>query len=303
MSVIERALEKARLRGAKPIAIARPGTAPTSELATELAVSRTVSRGTPTRRVSVNVERLRAQGMIPPADSQRRLAAQMRVIKFRLLQAAVSTGSARDRVVMITSALSGDGKTFNCISLALSLATERDFHILLVDGDMPKPNLGQFFGVEGSSGLLDLARDPSLDPEQLIIGTDLPGLDLLPAGQCGVDAAEILSSNGMRNTIERLVAVPDRIVLLDSPPLLQTSESAVLSQHAGQVVMVVRDSVTPQRAVQDALASLGDRKGLNLLLNGVSDSKLEEYYYGYGQYGSYGEQEAESISVQEVVGG
>jgi len=91
--------------------------------------------------------------------------------------------------------------------------------------------------------------------------------------------------------------------LLDSPPLLQTSESAVLSQHAGQVVMVVRDSVTPQRAVQDALASLGDRKGLNLLLNGVSDSKLEEYYYGYGQYGSYGEQEAESISVQEVVGG
>jgi len=301
MSVIEKALEKARQRGRKPIEMTRPVSIPGAAVAAPGA-SLTAVRGTPSRRMSVNMERLRAQGMIPPTDAQRRLAAQMRVIKFRLLQAAVGGSSARDRVIMVTSALSGDGKTFNCISLALSLATERDFHVLLVDGDMPKPNLGQLFGVEGP-GLLDLAREPSLDPEQLIVGTDLPGLDLLPAGRSGVDAAEILSSNGMRDVIARLSAVPDRIVLLDSPPLLQTSEAAVLSQHAGQVLMVVRDTVTPQRALQDALVSLGERKGISLLLNGVTDSKLEEYYYGYGNYYGYGEQEAEPTREREAVGG
>jgi protein-tyrosine kinase len=287
MSLIEQALRKTRIAGAKavtsplaPASAATTGSYPTGAL-----------RGSPSKRLTLDMDWLRVRGIIPPEEAQRRHIAQIRSIKNKLLRYAQASGSARDRVIMITSALSGDGKTFSSINLALSLATERDFHVLLVDGDAPKPNVGQMFGIENSPGLLEAARDPNVDVEKLIIGTDMPGLDFLSAGRGGVDAAEVLSSTRMRATIGRLAAVPDRIVLLDSPPLLQTSESAVLSQHAGQVLLVVRESVTPQRAVQDSLALLGERTGLNLMLNGVTDSKLEEYYLGYGQNYGYGDRE------------
>jgi len=303
MSLIEKALRKTREMGGKPIA----SQAPTAPAATPdrvgLAEPASLGRGAPTRRLKLDMDWLRIRGMIPPDDAQRRHVSQIRSIKNRLLRAAQSSASASDRVIMITSALSGDGKTFCSISIALSLATERDFHVLLVDGDVPKPNVGQLFGIDSAPGLLDAARDPGLDVEQMIVGTDIPGLDLLSAGRGGVEAAEIMSSSGMHDVIERLAAVPNRIVLFDSPPLLQTSEAAVLAQYAGQVLLVVREAVTPQRAVQESLAMLGDRSGVSLVLNGATDSRLEKYYYGYGQDYGYGQESAESDRPREVVGG
>ena len=66
-----------------------------------------------------------------------------------------------------------------------------------------------------------------------------------------------------------------------------------MSHHAGQILLVVREALTPQRAVLDSIAMLGERTGISLVLNGVAESKLEEFYYGYGQNYAYGE-EAES---------
>lgn len=279
MSLIEKALEKSRARAAA--AVLRPA-------ADAVPMSALTERAAPSRSITLDFDQLLKLGMIPPLEAQRRHATQVRTIKNRLLQPIRKTGLARDRVIMVTSALSGDGKTFNTIGIALSMATEKDYHVLLIDGDIPKPNIGQIFGIDEAGGLLDAARDAALDPEQLVIGTDLPGLYLLPAGRGGVDAAEILSSSRMHQVIGQLAAVPNRIVLLDSAPLLLTSEATVLAQHAGQVVLVVREAVTPQRAVLDSLALLGDRPGVSLLLNGVADSRLEEMYYGYGQDYGYG---------------
>jgi Mrp family chromosome partitioning ATPase len=303
MSLIEKALRKTREMGGKPITSQAPtGLAGEREKAGH-AEPTGLARGIPTRRLKLDMDWLRVRGMIPPDDAQRRHVSQIRSIKNRLLRVTQASDNAIDRVIMITSALSGDGKTFCSISLALSLATERDFHVLLVDGDVPKPNVGQLFGIDSAPGLLDAARDPGLDVEQMIVGTDMPGLDLLSAGRGGVDAAEIMSSNGMHEGIRRLAAVPNRIVLFDSPPLLQTSEAAVLASYAGQVLLVVREAVTPQRAVQESLAMLGERSGVSLVLNGATDSRLEQYYYGYGQDYGYGQQGAESDRPREVVGG
>ena len=303
MSLIEKALRKTRELGGKPLANQAPvAPAMTPEWAAAEAPAN-LARGSPARRLKLDMDWLRTRGMIPPEDAQRRHVSQIRVIKNRLLRTAQDSGGASDRVVMITSALSGDGKTFSSISIALSLATERDFHVLLVDGDVPKPNVGQLFGIDSAPGLLDAARDPGLDIEQMIIGTDLPGLDLLPAGRGGTDAAEIMSSAGMREVFERLTAVRNRIVLLDSPPLLQTSEAAVLAHFAGQVLLVVREAVTPQRAVQESLTMLGERGGVSLVLNGATESRLEKYYYGYGQDYGYGQEGTEAERPHEAVGG
>ena len=297
MSLIERALEKTRALGAKPPASAnvRPQV-PATELpyVPPQPVTGRVVRPMPTRRLTIDMERLRYEGMIPPAEAQRRLSMQVRSIKNKLLQAVRAGGAVRDRIIMVTSALAGDGKTFNSVSIALSLATEKDFHVLLVDGDIPKPSVGNLFGIHEAPGLLDAAREPTLDPEQLVIGTDLPGLDLLSAGRSGVDSAESMSSSRMRDIIDRLATVPNRIVLLDSAPLLLTSEAAVLAQYAGQVLLVVREAVTPQQAVLDALAMLGERQGIAMILNGVSESKLEQAYYGYDPYYGYGEEQGAS---------
>ena len=302
MSLIEKALRKTRELGGKPSTNAVPAAATGAYERAAPAAPPGALRGTPARRLKLDLDWLRMRGMIPPDDAQRRHVSQIRSIKNRLLRTALASDNASDRVIMVTSALSGDGKTFSSISLALSLATERDFHVLLVDGDVPKPNVGQLFGIDSAPGLLDAARDSSLDVEQMIIGTDLPGLDLLSAGRGGVEAAEVMSSTGMRGVIQRLVSVPNRIVLLDSPPLLQTSEAAVLAQFAGQVLLVVREAVTPQRAVQESLAMLGEHAGVSLVLNGATDSKLEKYYYGYGQDYGYGQQAAETERPQEVAG-
>jgi protein-tyrosine kinase len=287
MSLIEKALEKSRVRSGT--GVQRPLIGADASASGTLLQTHRAERTVPARVITLDIDQLLKQGMIPPVDEQRRHAAQVRAIKNRLLQPVRKSGSARDRVIMVTSPLSGDGKTFNSISIALSMATEKDYHVLLVDGDIPKPNIGQVFGIEEAGGLLDAARDRALDPEQFVIGTDVPGLNLLPAGRGGVDSAEILSSSRMNDVIGLLAAVPNRIVLLDSPPLLLTSEATVLAQHAGQVVLVVREAVTPQRAVLDSLALLGDHSGVCLVLNGVSESRLEHLYYGYGQDYAYGD--------------
>lgn len=301
MSLIEKALRKTRELGGKPVSNAVPASG--TYAGAVASASPGATRGTPSRRLKLDMDWLRQRGMIPPDDAQRRHVSQIRSIKNRLLRAIATSNNESDRVIMITSALAGDGKTFSSISIALSLATERDFHVLLVDGDVPKPNVGQLFGIDAVPGLLDAARDPGLDIEQMIIGTDLPGLDLLSAGRGGVEAAEVMSSAGMRGVIERLTAVSNRIVLLDSSPLLQTSEAAVLARYAGQVLLVVREAVTPQRAVLESLAMLGERSGVSLVLNGATDSRLEEYYYGYGQDYGYGQRWDGSDQSREAAGG
>ncbi len=280
MSLIEKALEKSRM--------SRPGSPPVSLSPAAAPVPAPLQRVDRAKSIRLDAEHLGAMGIIPPPDVQRRHMAQIRSIKNKLLRAVRESGRARDRIILVTSALSGDGKTFVTINLALSMAAEKDYSVLLVDGDIPKPNVGVLLGIAEQEGLMDAARDSGRDPESLIIGTDVPGFELLAAGRGGIDGTEVVSSARMANVLDQLVSVPNRIVLVDSPPLLLTTEAAVLAQRAGQVLLVVREAVTPERAVIDAIEMLGERPGVGLVLNGVTDSRLEQYYSGYGHAYAYG---------------
>lgn len=250
--------------------------------------------GTPkiTKQMTVDTNALRAEGYLPEESKDRQFAEHYRRIKRPLIEKALSGkaagGAWQPRIIMVTSALPGDGKTFTSINLALSMALERDISLLLVDADAPKPHVSEILALQREPGLLDALVDDSLDVESLIVQTDLQGLSILPAGTPVRGTAELLSSNRMRQIMASLCSSnPRRIVLLDSPPLLITNEGRALSKIAGQIVLVVRAGETPQQAVQDAIGLIDEQQAGGLVLNQVHVGL--EKYYGYGGYGVAGD--------------
>lgn len=250
----------------------------------------------PQRILTVDKQQLRAQTILPPEHQERVLADQYRQIKRPIIANALGRGGERvpsGQLVMISSALSGEGKTFTSINLALSMALEKDISVLLVDADVAKPHVSTIFGLNKDLGLLDLLRDEHLDMDAAILATDIPRLSILPAGRPSDTATELLASVRMQQIAESLAqADPNRVILFDSPPLLLTSESRVLAMIAGQITMVVRAASTPQRAVLDALDMLGDAKPIGLVLNQCDEETRTGYYQYYGQR----EEDAGSVS-------
>lgn len=287
MSVVEKTLRKLQDAKQKGIdAVARDVSANADSTAS-LAGPR-ASRAEQNPPIVLDRHALRTAGLLPPALEERRLSSQYRKIKRPLIANAMGRGVERlprGYVIMLASAMPGEGKTFTAVNLALSIANEKDLRVLLVDADVAKPQISRVLGLEGERGLLDVLRDPQLDLESLIRQTDVPTLSFLPAGKNSGDATELLASKRMEEVAE-LLGKRDgqRIVLFDTPPLIQTTESAVLMQVAGQVLVVVRAESTPQPVLLDALESLQDHPAVSLMLNqSVRSLTSAYYYYGYGE--------------------
>jgi protein-tyrosine kinase len=254
------------------------------------AASADISGGTANvkRRVTVESSALRAGGNLCEENKDREFADHYRQIKRPLIEKALLGNVGDSRLIMVTSALPGDGKTFTSINLALSMALERDISVLLVDADVPKPHVSEIFGLKQGPGLLDALVDETVDIESLVVPTNLHGFSILPAGKPVEGAAELLSSNRMRQIASSLITHnPRRIVLLDSPPLLVTSEAHALAKIAGQIVLVVRAGTTPRQAIQDAIGMIHEQQAGGLVLN-AGQIGLTEAYYGYGPYGTRG---------------
>lgn len=240
-------------------------------------------------RIAIDFNLLRAQGELPEAGLERRFADYYREIKRPLIQAMLS-GDARpdSRLVLVTSALPHEGKTFTALNLAFSVSRERDVSVLLVDADVPKGHLSRTFGLQGAPGLLDALADESIDIDSLVIGTDIRGLEILPAGKHTEGAAELIASARMSQIATRLARHPRRLVLFDSPPLLASSEARALKQIPGQILLVTRAGRTPRQALLDAIALIDKTKLHGLVLNDANASDGDGYYtnYGYSGYGT-----------------
>ena len=119
---------------------------------------------TSTRIIPIDLDGLRSVGLLPPAHQERELAQQYRQIKRPLINSALGRGVERlpdGNLVMIASAVPGEGKTFTAINLALSMRLEEDVTVLLVDGDVVNPRLSQILGAADARGLLDVIKDPA----------------------------------------------------------------------------------------------------------------------------------------------
>jgi len=289
MSLVERAIEKLRASrpGDKPAPNAPP--AAIGSLVHEPAPDPAGDLPPPSRVVSINRDALREAGYLPEPGQDRRLADQYRQLKRPVIAAAFAPpqGNTNPRLVMMSSALPGDGKTFTCINLALSMARERDVSVLLVDADAPKPHVSRIFGVQDERGLLDALTEEATDVETLVLPTDVPGLSVLPAGKPREGVTELFASARMRRNAERLCARPRRIVLFDSSPLLLSSESRALMSVAGQVLLVVKSGQTPRQAVLSALEHVSEGRSVSLVVNGGNESFSD--YYGYHGYGDNAE--------------
>lgn len=246
------------------------------------------------RIVAVDRDLLREAGLLAPEDQERYIADQYRLIKRPILDLAM--GGLADtpehaNLVMVASALPGDGKTFNAINIALSTAVEKDTSVLLVDADVAKPHISELFGLGDEPGLIDVLLDQSMSIGDAIVRSDVPGFSLLPAGKPHELATELLASRRMAAVVDELSrSVPNRLVIFDSPPLLITSESRVLASSMGQIALVVCAGKTPKHAVESAVDSLDEEQAVNLILNqaGTSfgDARYGQYRYGYGERAS-----------------
>lgn len=253
------------------------------------------------------LEQLRQRGFLSPLAPRSRIAEEFRGIKRPLLRNIDGKGSRRvehPNLVMVTSALQGDGKTFSSINLAMSIAMEQDRTVLFVDADVVRATAGKTIGVPpGSLGLIDiLDGGTSLDASDVIMRTSMDKLRVLPAGNARDTSTEILASEAMhRFMVELSNRYPDRVIVFDSPPLLLTTESSVLASFMGQIVFVASADITPQQAVQEALEQIGENKIVGVVLNRASRRRSKllgvgsyGYGYGYGYGDGYGEQRPES---------
>lgn len=245
----------------------------------------------PATLVKVDRELLRSNGFIVPGAPPTSLSEEFRLIKRQLLLSALGgPGGApieRGQLILICSAQPNEGKTFSSVNLALSMASETEIEVVLVDADVAKPEILSTLGLPGGPGLMDALANPALDVEQLLIHTDIPNLSVLPAGLQANNDTELLASDRTGKLIERLIEnKPRRIILFDSAPALAASPASVLALHVGQCVIVVRADQTSESALRDTMSLLDACPRLQFMLNGVSYSGTNRKfgsYYGFGE--------------------
>ncbi len=289
-------IEKAAGRIAHSAKEARPNIKPMSPTPTPIVVAiqdagpSSVEPEAPARPVStvtrhnIDLDRLQKAGMVTPNGERTPVAEEFRFIKRPLIGKALQKGEGAIRhgnLIMVTSSLPGEGKTFCAINLAMSIAMEMDHTVLLVDADVARPSVLSTLGLHAEAGLMDLLRDDSLDMSDVMMKTNVQTLSILPAGNSHKNATELLASHSMKRLLDEIASrYPDRMVIFDSPPLLLTSEARVLAEQMGQIVMVVEAEKTTQNAVKDALRRLDACTNINLVYN-KGRTFVEPSSYGY----------------------
>ena len=237
----------------------------------------------------IDLARLHAAGFITPNVPDSKLLHEFRVIKRPLIQNALGKGAApvaNGNLIMVTSALPGEGKSFVTVNLAMSIAMEVDCRVLLVDADVVKPSVPKVLGFRPAKGLMDMLTTPELNPGEVLLKTNVPRLDVLLAGTQHRGASELLASDAMGELLQGMAArYSDRIILFDSPPLLATTESRVLAAHMGQVVVVVEAEKTTHHVLESALSTVENCPVVMTVLNKIPQSETGSYYgyYGHGR--------------------
>ena len=234
-------------------------------------------------------------GLLAPLDQAIPVAGEFRRIKRPLIDNALKHSFEHDdhmNLIMVASPLPGAGKTFCSVNLAASLSLERELNVLLVDADVAKPHISKAFGLSDRPGLIDLLEDETMTISETLVRTDLNDIQVLPAGREHSQSTELLASERMEEVMHELATrYADRLIIMDSPPLMITSEAQALARQVGQIALVVESGKTTNAEIQEALELLDTEKAINIILNKSVYSQAGGYYGGgYGHYG-FNEQE------------
>jgi protein-tyrosine kinase len=294
VSIIERALQKV---SNVPAPESRRASS-TTDTARHREIDRVdTTLGRPVRPPDLLVERpdlglppelLRECGLLATPQDEETVLKEFRRIKRPVLMNAFGQGGVpveRGNLVMVTSAMPSEGKTFTTFNLAMSIARELDYTVLIVDCDVVNPSLTRKLGVEDRRGMIDVLVEQDVDIGKLFVSTSIAKLRFMPAGQLTEHSDELLASKSMEALANELAArYSDRIIIFDAPPMLVTTQAAVLSRLMGQILFVLEEGKTPQQSVIDAVAQFRESQAVGLVVN-KSHHRARGGYYGPYSYG------------------
>ena len=236
---------------------------------------------------AVDLIALERAGMVDWSRARSRVAEEFRLVQRQLLSTAFSGPNAQpgfSNLVMVTSARPGEGKSFTALNLAGSIARNGDHSVLLIDADSKRDALCYPLGLAEAPGLLDLVADPRLDAGTCIVKTPIDWLSILPIGRERERSPELFASREMGRLIQAVGRrYSDRLVILDAPPCLSTSDPAVLAAIVGQVLLVVEAERTQRDEIEAALELIETCPNITLVLN----KQRVPSRFSFGTYSSY----------------
>jgi len=279
MSIIQKAIEKKAQEGRK----STPDTPEVSDGGT-VARERAQTATHDSNRIVPLHEYSDKQLAVGGAKLKRQITEEFRRIKRPLLHNVSGKGATvveNSNMIMITSALPGEGKTFTAIHLAESIALEREKTVLLIDADSERSTLSMRLGMEKKAGLVDYLAGEVGDISNVVMPTDMESVKFISAGTSHPHAVELFSSDRMQRLADEISGrYPDRIIVFDSPPLLVSNEAVVTSALMGQILVVVQAEKSKESDVLDALGVLDSSKIIGVILNRCGSGQHKGYYYG-----------------------
>ena len=237
--------------------------------------------------IQLDFEYLKEHGFLVPDDKTSKIHQEFRLVKRRLLDNAfgrLRPVVGNGRLIMVTSSLPSEGKTFSAINLAISIAIGGEHPVLLIDADIARPSVSNTLQLDipDEVGLTDYLEDPTIPIGELLHETSVPGLSLMTAGHLNHRPVDLLASNNMAQLVERLkTMLPHHVIVFDTPPLLPVTETRSLSALVGQVMLVVAAGETPRSAVNESLLQLENCEAVGLLFNKAPVQPKAPAYYGY----------------------
>lgn len=236
------------------------------------------------RQAEIDLDALARKGFVTPHTVNTLLGNSFRMIKRPLLnniRGKGATATSDANLIMVTSSVESEGKSFSAINLAISMAMEKDKHVLLIDADVNNPSHHEIFDIQSDYGLIDLLQGKVKDMSKVLHKTNIPSLTLMSAGNKTSHATELLASQAMEKFVTEISNFyKDRVIIFDSPPLLLPTEASVLASYMGQVIVVVEAESTKKQLVEKSLDMLSNKIVL-LLLNKAREKSL------IGNYGHY----------------
>jgi len=244
-----------------------------------------VKRSSP-ESVTIDRSTLHRNGIITSDHLGTRTTEEFRLIKRGLLNRYTQNGADRQNLVLITSSVPGEGKSFCALNIAMSIALEENYRVLLVDCDFANSTIMRTLGIGPKRGLMDVLTDDGLDLSDVLLRTDIDRLSILPPGTANSRSTEFLGSNRMTSLVDEIAhRYADRFVIFDTPPVLMKADTSVLAMHVGQIVFVIKSETTSRDTAKEAIDMIADNPNINLVLNGTRETfgshQFGQDYYHY----------------------
>ena len=236
--------------------------------------------------IEIDLARMEEKGFVSTSNKRRLINEEYRAIKRKIIDNAfgpLSKSLNNSNIIMVTSSRPGEGKTFTAVNLALSIALEQDKTVLLVDADVLRPNVMRTLELQNQQGLMEYLLGEKTDIAEVMCQTNVPNLRIIPAGKSHHLSTELLASERMYDAVQEFAnRYPDRLVIVDTPPLLGINETAILANLAGQAIVVVEEAATKIADIQEAVSHLNPEMAIGFVVN--KGQKVNRKGTGYGYY-------------------